>query len=756
MSVRGTRALLAACTLLVACAGCREAANETQVMVEVDAEHAVRARIRDVDFEVHSGQGPIESWTPRYAKSLTAGSERGQSSVRWPLEVALVPRAGQTERNYVAVATARDERGAALARVRVISGYVDGKSLRLPLLFDGACFARTDLCSDELTCRAGECVDPRVDPVTLLPFSDTPTPMPDHDAGREPAARDAGDDGGGDGGLPAGSDAGAGPVTGSTCTPGSPGCAALTPVSVEDCPDRRCEGCPQGFVKDEAEACVPLLTGLGVSSGTLVPALNAIDTRYALELGLLAEALVITPLASDDVRIEIDGMRLGSGEQFRLDTLPLGQRVLVITLSHADGGARTYTIDLERAGAQRTYLKAGEPAAGDGFGRSVAFDGETIAVGAPNRDSGSGASAANESGAAYVFARDGASFGAPMMLSATTPRTEAHFGTAIAVDGDTIAIGAPEDSGGGAVYVFVRDGAGADFREQARLTHPVPASDLRFGASLALAGNTLLVGSPGDDRDRVDSGAVFFFTRDGSLWGSGTRLAPMAPQAAAWFGSSVALDGERLAVGATGESGSSFTSGAAYVFERSGAGFRQQARVVAGNPGVADLFGDSVALAGDTLAVGAVGASTSQGSSGAVYLFAREGDDWPQTQQLAASNPSFGAGFGSRIALAGDILVTGASEDDSGAVGIGSDGSGAGRENSGAGYVFVRRGGRFEQLALLKADAPDPGDLYGFAVALAGDTIAIGAEAEASSASGVGGDALDNSARGAGAVYVVR
>jgi len=739
-SARSPRPSYAVCALLAAClAGCREAAGDTQVMVEIDAEHAIRARIRDVDFEVHSGQGPIASWTPRYAQSLTADREPGREpdaeAVRWPLEVALVPRAGQTERNYLAVATARDEHGAAIAQVRVISGYVDGKSLRLPLLFDQACLARSDLCSDELTCRAGDCVDPRVDPVTLLPFSDAPAPA--RDGGRDPGASDAGRDGG-PGALPATPDAG--PIAGSTCEPGTPGCAALTPVPAEDCPEQRCAGCLEGFVKADGAVCAPLLTGLGVSSGTLAPALNANDTRYALELGLLADSLVITPLAADDVRIEIDGTRLGSGEQFRLDALPLGPRVLVIALSHAGGGARTYTIDLRREGGQRAYLKASEPAAGDGFGRSVAFDGETLAVGAPGRDSGSGASAASDSGAAFVFARDGTGFAAPSSLMAGTPRAAARFGTAIAVDGDTIAVSAPQDSGGGAVYVFERDAAGGDFREQARLAHPAPANDLKFGASLALAGDTLLVGVPGDDRDRVDGGAVFFFTRDGSLWGAGTRLAPTAPQAAAWFGSGVALDGDRLAVGATGESSAAFTSGAVYVFERSGAGFRQQARVVAGNAGVADLFGDSVALAGDTLAVGAVGASTSQGSSGAVYLFAREGDAWPQTQQLGASNASFGAAFGARVALAGDILVTGASEEDSGATGVAGDNSGPGRENSGAGYVFVRRAGHFEQLALLKADAPDPGDLYGFAVALAGDTLVIGAEAEANT----------------GAVYVVR
>ena len=731
--------------LLMVSVGCRDEQDDTQVMVEIDAEHTIGALIHDVDFEVKSGEGPLERWTPRYAQSLTNGES---GAVRWPLEVALVPRGGQTTRNYVAIATARDERGAAIAQVRVISGYLDGKSLRLPLLFDRACLERTSLCSAELTCRAGDCVDPHVDPATLLPFSQEPAPPRTNDAGDAPGtARDAG--GAGSGADPGVIGGDSGPI-GSTCVAGTPGCAEVQAVPVQDCPDARCAGCPDGFVKDDAAACVPLLVGLGVSSGSLVPVLNALDRTYALELGLLGESLVITPRAADGVRIEVDGTRVSSGEQYRLDALPLGRRALVIALSHPAMGARTYTLELTRSGAQRAYLKAATPRSGDRFGYSVACDGATVVVGAPDQDSGSGANAIMDAGGVHVFAREGDGFGAPLALAASTPRERAYFGTSVVVDGDTIVVGASGDSGGGAVYVFVRDGDG--WSEQARLPHPVPANNLEFGWSIALRGDTLVVGSPGDDRDRVDAGAVFLFTRDGSLWSAGQRLVPNTPQPAAWFGSGVALDGERLAVGATGETTSSFTSGAAYVFERSGSGFAQRARVVASNPGIADFFGETVGLAGDTLVVGAFGASTSQGSSGAIYVYERAGDDWPQLQQLGPSNASADALFGARLAFDGDLLVTGASQEDSGATGVGGDPSGPGRENSGAGYVFVRRGNRFEQLALLKADEPEPGDLYGFAVALAGDTIVIGADAEASGT----GDVADNSAMRAGAVYVLR
>lgn len=164
MIVRASSVLLVG---LLALSGCStETVPRTQVMVVIDAEPAVRAMAVDVDIEVLSGSGPISGWEPRGKRSLTDGDD----AVAWPLEAALVPRKGGTDRVFVVIATAYDAAGDPLAQVRAISGYVKGKTLALPMLFEDLCLGKLS-CEDTKTCRAGNCVDANIDPSDLRPFS---------------------------------------------------------------------------------------------------------------------------------------------------------------------------------------------------------------------------------------------------------------------------------------------------------------------------------------------------------------------------------------------------------------------------------------------------------------------------------------------------------------------------------------------------------------------------------------------------------
>ena len=151
------RRVLLLITLLAACS--KDEVEPTQVMVVIDAESQVRKRTRDVDFEVRSGDGSdIEDWELRLKQSITPGND-----LEWPLEVALVPRAGDAERVYLVIATARDAQGEQVAEVRAISGYQKGKTVTLLLLFEDSCLDRSESCDPEQTCRAGGCVDAHVD-----------------------------------------------------------------------------------------------------------------------------------------------------------------------------------------------------------------------------------------------------------------------------------------------------------------------------------------------------------------------------------------------------------------------------------------------------------------------------------------------------------------------------------------------------------------------------------------------------------------
>jgi hypothetical protein len=472
------------------------------------------------------------------------------------------------------------------------------------------------------------------------------------------------------------------------------------------------------------------------------------------------------------------------------------------------------------------YFKASNTGAGDVFGISVALsaDGTTLAVGASNEDSAATGTngdqndnAAANSGAVYVFTRGGAYWSQQAYLKASNAGAGDAFGISLALsaDGNTLAVGADrEDSastgvGGnqadnaatdsGAVYVFVRNGAA--WVQQAYVKASNTASLDTFGFDLALSadGNVLAVsaieedsaatGIDGNQADNAatDSGAVYVFARSGGTWSQQAYVKASNTGAADGFGVSLALsaDGTMLAVGASGEdsiatgiggdqtNNSASTSGAVYVFSRSGAGaWSQQAYVKASNSRLGHGFGSSIALSADgsTLAVGAQGessaatgvngnqADTSAVSAGAAFVFIRSGVNWIQQAYLKASNSAGSRWFGYSLTLSsdGDTLVVGSYGEASAARGIDGDQSGTGATYSGGAYLYGRQGTQWIQRAYLKSSNSGASDYFSVSLALSGDgnTLAISGYAEDGASLGIGGDQTSESASGAGAVYI--
>jgi hypothetical protein len=202
------------------------------------------------------------------------------------------------------------------------------------------------------------------------------------------------------------------------------------------------------------------------------------------------------------------------------------------------------------------------------------------------------------------------------------------------------------------------------------------------------------------------------------------------------------------------------------VFTRSGGVWSQQAYLKASNTQTGDNFGVSLSLAGDTLAVGTVmeasaatgingnQADNSANTSGAVYVFARSGGLWSQQAYVKASNTNAADQFGNSVAVFGDTLAVGAPFEQSAATGINGNQADNSAAGSGAVYVFARSGSVWAQQAYVKASNTDKSDNFGHAVSLSGDTLAVGAHLESSSATGINGNQADNSAGQAGAVYV--
>jgi hypothetical protein len=263
--------------------------------------------------------------------------------------------------------------------------------------------------------------------------------------------------------------------------------------------------------------------------------------------------------------------------------------------------------------------------------------------------------------------------------------------------------------------VFTR--SGTTWSQQAKLTATDTAADDAFGQSIALSGDTVVVGAPHDDDKGDDSGSVYVFTRSGTTWSQQVKLTAADGAEGDVFGISIAFSGDTVVIGADLNDEKALDAGAVYVFTRSGSGWSQQAKLTAADGAETDIFGVRVALSGDTVLISArrddddiMGID-----AGSAYIFTRTGTTWQQQVKLTASDGATDDRFGRSVALVGDTAVIGAMfQDDKG-------------DNSGSAYVFTRSGSTWSQQAKLTAADGAAGDVFGWSVALSGDTAVIAA-----------------------------
>ncbi|MFN0243328.1 MAG: hypothetical protein ACKVWV_10595 [Planctomycetota bacterium] len=351
-------------------------------------------------------------------------------------------------------------------------------------------------------------------------------------------------------------------------------------------------------------------------------------------------------------------------------------------------------------------------APGEFFARSVDIDGDTIVVGALGYNP---VPTPGGFGAAYVYTRSGSTWALQAQLTASDPEDGDVFGRHVAIDGDTIAVAADlEDHDGftaaGAVYVFVRNGS--TWTQQAKLVASDSSSLAGLGASVAVHGDTVVAGAPSASAPNA-SGAVYVFVRSGSTWTQQAKLTSFAPR----LGESVAIWGDTVVAGSPIHSWILFGEGSARVFVRNGTTWTQQSRLVASDASPSDSFGRSVAILGDTIAVGA---DTWESGDGAVYVFQREGARWTETQKLTPSMYSSGqlpTHFGGSVSIDQERLLIG-----------GPVASSPGLQFAGRAYLFERVGGAYlERASIMSSDAT--GDQrFGSTVAISGSTLVVGNE----------------------------
>ena len=579
-----------------------------------------------------------------------------------------------------------------------------------------------------------------------------------------------------------------------------------------------------GAVSDEAR-----LASLSVTGGELVPAFSPDVHTYSLDVGGLAAGIVVSPTAlGSGTAIRVQGDEVPSADESDPVLIPPGgvQAILVETTASDGVATSSYTILVIRALLESAtlegYLKKHAHVtdalglrydADHHFGYAVALSGDTLVVGAP-LESGSGAGVdppvggvSVASGAAYVFVRTAGAWAQQAYLKSPQPARGDEFGFSVAISGDLILVGAPyaDSSKGpdaGAATLFSRSGGSWAVAPSSGPIGPIDPGD-HYGWSVAVStnasGTTIVVGAPGEDSGKPTDASDNSAESAGIAWiefGRGDLAASIYvkasnAQAGDLFGQAVAVSGDTLVVGAPGESSAAGFSnrnpldnaaifaGAAYVY-----GFRSNptrprmfrlgspgswvldAYLKAPVPDPFDLFGASVSVSGRRVVVGAPGEDGGFGTSaalltdnsaldaGAAFLFTRTGVTWGGPQILKADQPTAGDHFGTSVSVSGLIVAVGAPDEDGSGVGVAPPVDEL-RPGSGAAHVFVI-GPPWLSPLYVKAHVPDPGDAFGTSVAVSGDTLVVGAIDEQSIALGVNGDATDDTGPALGAAYVYR
>jgi len=377
-------------------------------------------------------------------------------------------------------------------------------------------------------------------------------------------------------------------------------------------------------------------------------------------------------------------------------------------------------------------LLAADGAVNDSFGISVSLAGDTVVVGAHSDDD-----KGVNSGSAYVFVKPAGGWTGTLTqrakLLAADGAPNDGFGYSVALAGDTVVVGVLGDddkgSASGSAYVFVKPAGGwtGTLTQSAKLLAADGAAGDQFGYSVAIAGDTVVVGANLDDDKGVNSGSAYVFVKPAGGWtGTLTQSAKLLAADGAvnhGFGLSVAIAGDTVVVGDWLDDDKGVNSGSAYVFVKPAGGWTgtltQSAKLLAADGAPYDTFGRSVAIARDTVVVGAPAGSDQKGGSGSAYVFVKPAGGWTGTltqsaKLLAADGASFDF-FGSSVAIVGHTAVVGAHGDD----------------DKGSAYVFVKPAGGWtgtltQSAKLLAADGA-PNDGFGFSVAIAGDTVVVGA-----------------------------
>ena len=350
----------------------------------------------------------------------------------------------------------------------------------------------------------------------------------------------------------------------------------------------------------------------------------------------------------------------------------------------------------------------------DLYGESVSIDGDTAVVGSYYEDVYVPSYKAN-AGVVWVYTRSGSTWSEQTHFTASTPVANEYWGERVLLKGDALFVGQPKkDVSGlpvqtGAVTVLER--TGSSWNEQQELAPADLTLGDDFGWSMAIDGNTLIIGAP---MQNTRTGAAYVFTKSGSTWSLQQKLLASNAGTYDYFGVSVDIAGDTAVIAASGEDTSVSGSGAVYVFERNGSTWTEKQLFKQDNPQNNDTTRE-VAISGNIIVASSWYPDNFAGSA---YVFTKSGGTYTQTQELKPNDTEAGQNFGSTVKFDGETLVIGAQ----------SKFFGSFSQTAGSAYVFKNINGTWTQTQKITASDGAIGDEFGNSISLSGNDIMIGAE----------------------------
>ena len=380
---------------------------------------------------------------------------------------------------------------------------------------------------------------------------------------------------------------------------------------------------------------------------------------------------------------------------------------------------------------ENNKISASDVSGDDNFGSSVSISGNYAIAGAPFDD----VNGKIDQGTAYIFYWTGSDWIQQAQITASDGETDDHFGNSVGISGDYAIVGANWDNDAkGSAYIFHRNGT--NWTQQAKIIASDGEDEDLFGNSVSISGDYAIAGAPSDVIGGFTrQGSAYIFQRIGSTWTQQAKVTASGGNEEDRFGISVSISGNYAIVGAQNNRiGGPENPGSAHIFFRMGSSWAEQAKLTASDGEVGDYFGNSVGISGDYAIVGAPYDEVGSGDQGSAYIFIRNSTTWTEQAKIIASDAEINDNFGSSVSISGNYAIVGAEYDDV-----------FGNSGQGSAYIFQLSGTVWMQQAKIISSDGSSNDFFGNSVCIAGNYAIIGAR----------NDEIDTN-NGQGSAYIVK